>query len=134
MEIGEVIDVGEVFDVGEVVVHDHDMSSRFHSWAPGKAFIFGQIACPTHSSRPLLAGACEKFFHMLEVNDVGMYVVIYFMGGDPPPAPIDGEGEVKGDNGDPPRSRLMVKVKSKMLMVSKSVAKPLLRSWLKNCQ
>jgi len=38
---------------------------------------------------------------MLEVNDVGMVVVIYFMGGDPPPAPIDGEGEVKGVDGDP---------------------------------
>jgi len=47
VEIGEVIDVGEVFDVGEVVVHDHDMSSRFHSWAPSKAFVFEQIACPT---------------------------------------------------------------------------------------
>jgi hypothetical protein len=44
------IDVVEVVDVGEVVVDDHDMSSSFHSQALGKAFVFGPIACPMHSS------------------------------------------------------------------------------------
>ena len=50
--------------------------------------------------RPLLAGACEKFFCVLEVNDVGMVVAMYVVGGYPP-TPIDGEGEVKGVDGDP---------------------------------
>jgi len=37
---------------------------------------------------------------VLEVNGVGMVVVIYVIDGDPP-APMDGEGEVEGDDGDP---------------------------------
>jgi len=37
---------------------------------------------------------------VLEVNDVGMVVVIYVIGGDLL-APIDGEGKVEGDDGDP---------------------------------
>lgn len=99
MEISEVIDVGEVFDVGEVVVDDHDMSLRFHSWAPGKAFVLDCLSNILLTGRSHMVDACEKLFHMLEVNDVGMVVVIYVIGGDPP-APIDGEGEV--NNGDPP--------------------------------
>jgi hypothetical protein len=47
-----------------------------------------------------LASACEKFFRVLEVNDVDMVVAIYVVGGYPP-APIDGEGKVEGVDGDP---------------------------------
>jgi hypothetical protein len=33
---------------------------------------------------PLLAGACEKFFHVLEVDDIGMVDVTKVINGDPP--------------------------------------------------
>ena len=37
-------------------------------------------------------------FFVLEVDDIGVVVVI---DGNPSPAPIDGEGKVEGDDGDP---------------------------------
>ena len=69
----------------------------------------GRQAKPLSSNRllvqhnphwPHLVGTCAKLFHVLEVNGVGMVVVIYVIDGDPP-APMDGEGEVEGDDGDP---------------------------------
>ena len=50
----DVVEAGEAVDVSEVAVHDHNMSSSFHSWALGKAFGFGWIAYPMRSSPTLL--------------------------------------------------------------------------------
>jgi hypothetical protein len=50
----DVVEAGEVIDADKAVVEDHDMSLSFHSWVPGKAFVFGRIACPMrYSSTPL---------------------------------------------------------------------------------
>lgn len=50
----------DVVEAGEVVIDDRDMSSSFRSWAPGKAFAFGRIACPLRSSlAPLGQRLCE---------------------------------------------------------------------------
>ena len=58
----DVVEASEAVKVGEVAVDKHDMSSSFHSQAPGKAFVFDQITCPMPPRQPFLAGACEKFF------------------------------------------------------------------------
>ena len=49
---------------------------------------------------PLLACACENFFCVLEVNDVGVVDVTEVVDGDFPTL-VDGEGEVKDADGDP---------------------------------
>lgn len=70
-----------------------------------------------------MAGTCEKFVHMLEVNDVHMVVVIYIVGGDPLlQLMVKTKSKVTTVI---PRSRLIAKVKSKILIMLKSVAKPL---------
>ena len=50
--------------------------------------------------QPLLVGACEKLFRVLEVNDVGVVDVTDVIDGDPL-IPIDGKGEVKYAVDDP---------------------------------
>jgi hypothetical protein len=60
---------------------------------------------------------------MLEVNDVHMVVVIYIVGGDPLlQLMVKTKSKVTTVI---PRSRLIAKVKSKILIMLKSVAKPL---------
>ena len=43
-------EAGKAVGTGEIVADDHDMSSNLHSRAPGKASVFGQIACPMRSA------------------------------------------------------------------------------------
>ena len=54
---------------------------------------------------PLLACACEKFFHVLEVNDIGTVDVVDVIDRDPL-TPIDSLGKVEDADGNPfaPRS------------------------------